>query len=257
MSFWDDMRVEVRERTTTGDISLSLFQTITNFGVMPLTVVQPTFYMGRAYILCLDYMDYLEKLLDSPEKPERVFQFLLYVRETLGTLGRCVRNAVGPIEEILSALDDIFDARLRKLEANIDPVEEEELVEELSEEDEIEEDEFAAQREAMAQVLRAKLECVEISPSVALELSARLAAMYDCCVRYIRGLRELDDPDMGEEVVLLMRAFTDVQHVLDTQMRHLILEDVYLERTSPFITGIMPWISHAVGELLHKMGQEQ
>ncbi len=260
MSFWNDLRAGVQERTTTGDVSASLFKTITSFGVPPLGVVQPTFYMGRCYILCYDYMDYVEKLLACEASPEQVIQYLLYIRETVGTLGRCVRNAVGPIEEILSAIDDIFDERVRKLEENIassiieeaaSEAEDEIEHEEISEE----EDEFQRERKAMASALQSKLEAVDVSCSVAIELAGRLATMYDCCVRYIHGLRDLQAPDIVGEVVIFMRTFTDVQHIMDTQMRHLLLEDVFLEKNSPFQTGLMPWISHAVGELVHQVNE--
>lgn len=258
MSFWDDLRVEAKERTTTGNISVGLFNTITSFGVVPLTVVQPTFYMGRCYILCFDYMDYVEKLLSCQSKPESVFQLLLYIKETATTLGRCVHHAVGPIEEILSAIDDIFDDRVRELEENVASslVEEaeEEAEDELENEDLHEEyDELKKERELMAAGLQEKLEAVDISYTVSMELANRLAALYDCCVRYIRDLQELNSPEVLGEVVIFMRTFIDVQHILDTQMRQLLLEDVFLERSSLYPTGVMPWISHSVGELLHQI----
>lgn len=263
MSFWDDLRIEAKERTTTGDISVGLFNTITSFGVVSLTVVQPTFYMGRCYILCFDYMDYVEKLLGCQTKPENVFQLLLYIKETVTTLGRCVHHAVGPIEEILSAIDDIFDDRIRKLEENVA----EDLIEEAEEEaeDELENeniqeeyDEFKRERELMAAGLQEKLEAVDIPYTVAMELSNRLAALYDCCTRYIRDLQELNSAEVLGEVVIFMRTFIDVQHILDTQMRQLLLEDVFLERSSLYPTGLMPWISHSIGELVHQInGSDQ
>ncbi len=258
MSFWDDLRIEAKERTTTGDISVGLFNTITSFGVVSLTVVQPTFYMGRCYILCFDYMDYVEKLLGCQTKPENVFQLLLYIKETATTLGRCVHHAVGPIEEILSAIDDIFDDRIRKLEENVA----EDLIEEAEEEaeDELENeniqeeyDEFKRERELMAVGLQEKLEAVDIPYTVAMELSNRLAALYDCCTHYIRDLQELNSAEVLGEVVIFMRTFIDVQHILDTQMRQLLLEDVFLERSSLYPTGLMPWISHSIGELVHQI----
>ncbi|MGM9992331.1 MAG: hypothetical protein ACI376_05735 [Candidatus Bruticola sp.] len=258
MSFWDDLRSEVRDRYTTGDISVGLFSTITSFGVMPLPVVQPTFYMGRCYILCFDYMDYVEKLLACQAKQENVFQLLLYIKETAATLGRCVHHAVGPIEEILSAIDDIFDERMRKLEETLA----ESIIEEAEEEaaDELENesnsddyDEFKRERTLMAASLQEKFEAVDISYTVAVELSMRLAAMYDCCTRYVRDLRELNSSEVLGEVVIFMRTFIDVQHILDTQMRQLLLEDVFMERSNLFSTGLMPWISHSVGELVHQI----
>lgn len=260
MSFWDELQESAGDHITTGDVSMELFENIVRFGVMPLAVIQPTFYMGRCYILCFDYMDYVNKLLAAPDSRERVFQLLLYIRETAGTLGRCVRNAVGPIEEILSAIDDIVDERMHKLEAKVgeselEEAEEEAEAEEIEAEEMREDDEFASERQAMAEALNKKLKAVNISERIASELSGRLAAVYDCCVRYVHGLKELNAPDTCGEVVIFMHVFTNVQHIMDTQLRHLLLEDVFLEQTSPFRTGLMPWISHSVGELVHQMSE--
>lgn len=255
MSFWDDTRESVRERTTNGDISTELFKIITGFFPKPIPVVQPTFYLGHGYILCYDYMDYIDKLLACEAVPEKVFQYVLYLRETISLFGRFIRNAVGPIEDFLSVMDDIFDDCVREL-SNAEDIDE--LAEDeggaSSEETETAEDEFKAEREEMARQLSEKLAAAGISETVSKSLAERLAAMYECCVFYVRLVKEVNSPGIVGETVMFMGICVEVQYLLDTRMRHLLLEDVFVKNVSPFSTGILPWISHALGELVNKIG---
>ena len=254
MSFWDDTRESVNERTATGDISTELFKTIIGFGLDPIMLVQPTFYMGRSYILCYDYMDYVEKLLKCEPGEKNTFQYLLYLRETIAVFGRCVKNAVGPIEEVLSAMDDILEKKIREL-GDIDDSEPEELCGLADSSDDEEDDEFKTERESMASELQAKLKMSNLSDKISYELSLRLAAMYECCVFYVGLFKELTSADIAGETVMLMEICVEIQHILDTKMRHLLLEDVFLENASSFKTGLNPWISHALGELINNINR--
>ena len=252
MSFWNDVRKEVRERTTTADISTKIFKVITDFNISPLAVVEPTFYIGRCYILCFDYMDYVERLIECDETPESVFQFILYIRETAGTLGRCVRHAVGPVEEVLSTMDDLFEDHIHEEFEDSDLEEEEIDSEEIGED----EDRFLADAEKMAQEISLKLHKVGISEKVSTELAKRLAAFYRYCVLYVADLRELSSPDVVD-MFPFMEIFMDIQYLMDTEMRLFLLEDVFVEGNSSYSTGIMPWISHSVAELVSLIGKNK
>jgi hypothetical protein len=254
MTFWEELRTQVRERTTAGDISYELFELITATGVSEVAVVQPTFYMGRFFILTHDFMDFTEKLLDAPADPGHIFSAVLYLRETARTMARMIRHAAEPVEGMMQYLDLVY-------EESMTPTSEEEEVHEHEHEHEHdhaeEEDEFAAERDALRQSLKVKLREARLSDKVVEELSKRLADTYHGCVRFARALRLLKTRDPEVDLPGFLTVLVDTQYVMDTFLRRLLVEDVFLEETPAFTTGLMPWISHAIEELARQITQPQ
>ncbi|MGI5845485.1 MAG: hypothetical protein ACOX9B_15120 [Candidatus Xenobium sp.] len=249
MTFWEELRIQVRERTTAGDISYELFDLITATGVSEVAVVQPTFYMGRFFILTHDFMDFTEKLLDTPADPGHIFSAVLYLRETARTMSRMIRRAAEPVEGMMQYLDLVY-------EESLGPDSEEE--EEVHEHDHAEEeDEFAAERDALRQSLKVKLREARLSDKVVEELSKRLADTYHGCVRFARALRLLKTRDPEVDLPGFLTVLVDIQYVMDMLLRRLLVEDVFLDETPAFTTGLMPWISHAIEELAQQITQTQ
>jgi len=252
MTFWEELRTQVRERTTAGDISYELFDLITATGVSEVAVVQPTFYMGRFFILTHDFMDFTEKLLDAPADPGHIFSAVLYLRETARTMARMIRHAAEPVEGMMQYLDLVYE------ESMAPASEEEEVHEHEHEHDHAEEEEeFAAERDALRQSLKVKLREARLSDKVVEELSKRLADTYHGCVRFARALRQLKDRDPEVDLPGFLAVLVETQYVMDTFLRRLLVEDVFLEETPTFTTGLMPWISHAIEELARQVSQPQ
>lgn len=249
MSFWEELRAQVRERTTSGDISYKLYDLIAATGVAEVAVVQPTFHMGRFYILTHDFMDFTEKLLAAPSEPGEVFRAVLYLRETARTMARLIRHAAEPVEGMMQFLDSVYEDSLETAG------EEEEHEHEHEHEHAEEEEEFAAERDALRESLRVKLREVHLSDRVVDELSKRLAETYHGCVLYTRALRQLQDLDPGHDLAGFLAVLVELQYVMDLHLRRLLLEDVFLEETPTFTTGLMPWISHAIEELARQVSE--
>lgn len=247
MTFWEELRAQVRERTTAGDISYELYDMIAATGVSEVAVVQPTFYLGRFYILTHDFMDFTEKLLDAPSEPGHIFRAVLYLRETARTMSRMIRHAAEPVEGMMQFLDVVY-------EDSLGPAEEEEAHEHEHEHGEAEEEEeFASERDALRESLKVKFREVKLSDLVVEELSKRLADTYHGCVRFTRALRLLKTQDPEEDLPGFMAVLVDLQYVMDLYLRRLLVEDVFLEEVPAFTTGLMPWISHAIEELARQV----
>lgn len=249
MSFWSNFRADVCERTTTSNVSLDLFDSIKAVGISAVAVVQPTFYMGRFYILSFDYVSFVEKLLACSNDASEVFRYLLYIRETANTMGRCVRNAAEPIEGMMTFLDPIYEESL------VEEGEDDHACCDCGDEDccgcggDAPEDEFARECAELASKLKAKFDSVGISPRVSGELANRLADAYSACVSYVQALRNLHSVNAAEDIAGFMVYLIDIQYLLDTRLRYLLLEDVFSEERPFFSTGIAPWMSHAIEEL--------
>ncbi len=249
MSFWEDMRREVCTRTTTGDVSTDIYETIMTTGVTGLAVIQPTFYLGRFYILCFDFMDFVEKLLASGSDSDDVLRLLLYIRETASTMGRCIRNAAEPVDGMMNFLDPIYEKAYTEEGLDTHVCDENCGCHEGEEEDEDLDDEFIAECEDLEEELKKKFLQAEVVESVASELSRRLAQTYSGCVTFVRELRGLYKTEPNHPISEIMVSLIDVQYIMDTKLRRLLLEDVFMEESPAFTTGLMPWISHAVEDL--------
>ena len=68
MSFWIELRSRVKERTTSGDIAMRVYQKIATSGVNMLHIVKPSFYIGQISVLTYDYMGYVEKFLSAEDR---------------------------------------------------------------------------------------------------------------------------------------------------------------------------------------------
>ncbi len=249
MTFWEELRTQVRERTTAGDISYELYDLIAATGVSEVAVVQPTFYLGRFYTLTHDFMDFTEKLLDAPSDPGHIFRAVLYLRETARTMARMIRHAAEPVEQMMQVLDVVYEDSLAPLEEEAAELD----VEHEHDHGHEEEDEFTTERDALRQSLKVKLREIHLSDLVVDELSKRLADTYHGCVRFTRSLRLLKDQDPQEDLGGFMAVLVDLQYVMDLYLRRLLVEDVFLEETPAFTTGLMPWLSHAIEELARKV----
>lgn len=257
MSFWEQMRQEVRERTTTGDISSELFDTIASTGITGAVVIQPTFYLGRFFILSCDYMDFVEKVLASDSSPKNLLRQILYIRETVNMMGRCIRNSSEPIDAMMNFLDPIYE----------EACSEEGLDEHLCDDDcchdddccchdddcdceeEDLDDEFKVERQQMIDELRSKFLEAGMSEIVSDELSKRMGQTYSACVTFVRELRTLHNTEPMQDITNIMVSLIDLQYIMNTKLRVLLLEDVFIEERPTFVSGLMPWISHGVEQL--------
>lgn len=256
MSFWEQLRQQVRERTTAGDITYELYERIAATGVAEIALIQPTFQLGQFSVLSHDYMDMTEKLLSVPAGDVgRGLRAILYLRETARAMARLVRHSSDPIESLMQYLDEIYSSGLEE--------EDEEVEEEVHVHDEHcghehaeEEDELAEDRDRLCEDLRVKLREIRLGDGVVKELSSRIADVYHECVRFQRDLKELSETE-PTDLEGFLPVMADLQFVLDFHLRRLLLEDVFLEEKPTFTTGLMPWISHAVEELARHVAESQ
>ncbi|MDO5297377.1 MAG: hypothetical protein Q4F00_12265 [bacterium] len=265
MSFWEQMRQEVRERTTTGDVSTELFETVMSTGVSSVAVIQPTFYLGRFFILSCDFMGFVEKFLDDTSEADAVLRNILYIRETASTMGRCIRNVAEPMDGMLNFLDPIYEKSYACREMSEHICDDEECgchdgeadLEAEEEDDEDLDDEFLAECTALSGQIKEKLCESGVTERVSSELAQRLSQTYSCCVTYVRELRKLHKTEPAQDISSIMVSLIDLQYIMDTKLRRLLLEDVFMEKSPAFSTGLMPWISHCVEELAHKVSAKQ
>ena len=261
MSFWEEIRQEVKERTTTGDVSTERFDTVMSTGVSSVAVIQPTFYLGRFYILCCDFMDFVEKFLDGSSEADGVLRNILYIRETASTMGRCIRNVAEPLDGMLNFLDPIYEKSYACHEMSehiCDDGEcgchdEDSAADDDEDDDEDLDDEFMEECKALGAQIKDKLIESGVTERVASELALRLAQTYSGCVTYVRELRKLHKTEPVQDISSIMVSLIDLQYIMDTKLRRLLLEDVFMEKSPAFSTGLMPWISHGVEELAHKV----
>lgn len=255
MSFWEELRRQVRERTSAGDITYELYERIAATGVAEIALIQPTFQLGQFAVLNHDFMDMTEKLLAVPAGDVgRGLRAVLYVRETARAMARLVRHSSDPMESLMQYLDEIFHEKFEEVEEE----EEEEHVhdEHCGHEVAEEEDELAEDRDRLCEDLRVKLREIRLTDRVVKELSSRIADVYYGCVRFTRDLKELSTTE-PTDLEAFMPILADIQFVLDFHLRRLLLEDVFLEEKPTFCTGLMPWISHAVEELATHVAESQ
>src|SRR5690606_25010867 len=151
-SFWEELRQQVRERTTAGDITYELYDRLAATGVTEVAVIQPTFYMGQFSILSHDFMDLVEKLLDAPGGDAGpALRAILYLREAARSMGRLVRHSSEPMESLLQFLEEVFEA------AHAEDEEEHEHDHDHEHDHSEQLDEFASEREKLCESLRVKL----------------------------------------------------------------------------------------------------
>lgn len=255
MSFWNELRQQVRERTTAGDITYELYERIAATGVSEIALIQPTFQLGQFSTLSHDFMDMTEKLLTVPAGDVgRGLRAILYLRETARTMVRLIRYSSDPLESLMQYLDEIYSEGFEESagEEEEEHVHDEHCGHEMAEE----EDELAEDRDKLCEDLRVKLRELRLTDGVVKELSARIADVYRGCVRFTRDLKELSATE-PTDLEAFLPVLADMQFVIDFELRRLLIEDVFLEEKPTFTTGLMPWISHAVEELARHVAESQ
>lgn len=247
MSFWEELRQQVKEHTTAGDLCYQFHGRLAATPVNEMAVIRPTFFLSQFSVQTHDYMDLVEKLLGAGESDLRAhLTGLLYLREAARSLARLIREASEPLEIMIACLEELYEARQAVEEG-----------EEAHEEEEGEEtgDDFAAEKTQLEALLRSRFSALGLADSVGNELSARLAEVYRSCVRLARAEKALTvaDPEDLEEMLTVL---TEMQYIIDFEMRKVLLEEIFLDETPTFVSGLFTWMSHAVEELVRRVAAQ-
>ena len=278
MSFWNEMREELKSRRTASDVTMEVYQKIAASRVNMIAVIKPSFYIGQLSLLSLDFMGYVEKFLNAEESDWGEFlKFVLYIRESTKRLLFNVQNLQGPLTELIRMLEEIYEGERNSpdedYEDDLDqePVEKPEnmdLDDILSEVDDKKESEdaepsFAAvsreemveDYEAFMEELRVKIRQSEVPDRVVNELSREIADVYQECVQLRKEIYRLMKVP-GGDISTLLSILVDINYGLCYEMKRHLLEDVVVEDCFKFDPGLLTWTAHFLSDFSDKINDE-
>lgn len=278
MSFWNEMRSELKSRRTASDVTMEVYQKIAASRVNMIAVIKPSFYIGQLSLLSLDFMGYVEKFLNAGESDWGEFlKFILYIRESTKRLLFNVQNLQGPLTELIRMLEEIYEGERNSpdedYEDDLDtePVEKPanmDLDDILSEEDdrkEIEDsepsltavsrEEMAEDYEAFMEELRVKIRQSEVPDRVVNELSREIADVYQECVQFRKEIYRLMKAPEGD-ISTLLSILVDINYGLCYEMKRHLLEDVVIEDRFKFDPGLLTWTAHFLSDFSDKINDE-
>lgn len=278
MSFWNEMREELKSRRTASDVTMEVYQRIAASRVNMIAVIKPSFYIGQLSLLSLDFMGYVEKFLNAEESDWGEFlKFILYIRESTKRLLFNVQNLQGPLTELIRMLEEIYEGERNSPDEDYeddldrDPVEKPEnmdLDDMLREEDdgkEIEDiepsfaavsrEEMVEDYEAFMEELRVKIRQSEVPDRVVNELSREIADVYQECVQLRKEIyRMMKVP--GGDISTLLSILVDINYGLCYEMKRHLLEDVVVEDRFKFDPGLLTWTAHFLSDFSDKINDE-
>jgi hypothetical protein len=105
MTFWNDVRNKLKQKTTACDITVDVYKKIASSGVNMLGIIKPSFYLGQMSVLSLDFLGYVENFLAAEEGDwGEYLKFMLYLRESSKRLLVNVQNLNGPMNSLINMM---------------------------------------------------------------------------------------------------------------------------------------------------------
>jgi len=279
MSYWQNLRKEVMNKTTSSDITTMVYKKIASSGVNMLGIIKPSFYIGQMVMLSHDYMGYVDKFLLTEEGDwGEYLKFILYIREMSKRLLVNVQNLSAPLGDLIRAMEEIFEGEeygdeleeepepeeieepeeLDKILEGKDDDEEEEEEEELGEKEEISEvtrEDLTQEYENLKEDLRVKIRQAEVPDRVVKELSREIADVYLECVQLCREVERLSHCPEGD-IPTLMSILVDIQYGLCYEMKRHLLEDIMVKERFQFDPGLLTWTAHFLANFSEKINKE-
>ncbi len=278
MSFWNEMREELKNRRTASDVTMEVYQKIAASRVNMIAVIKPSFYIGQLSLLSLDFMGYVEKFLNAEESDWGEFlKFILYIRESTKRLLFNVQNLQGPLTELIRMLEEIYEGERNSPdedyedELDAEPVEKPEnmnLDDMLNEDDDgkdtedmepsyaaVSREEMVEDYEAFMEELRVKIRQSEVPDRVINELSREIADVYQECVQLRKEIFRLMKVPDGD-ISTLLSILVDINYGLCYEMKRHLLEDVVVEDRFKFDPGLLTWTAHFLSDFSDKINDE-
>lgn len=278
MTFWNDVRGKIKERTTSSDITMEVYSKIACSNVNMLSVIKPSFYIGQLSVLSLDFMGYVEKFLSADEGDwGEYLKFILYIRESSKRLLVNIQNLHGPLSELINMLEELYVGEKSSDEEYDEEPEPEEIekpdnlnIEDLisgedkeysketqadTEEIKVGREEMAADYEALKEDLRVKLRQADVPEKVVKILADEIADVYQECIQLAKELYRLSKYPDGD-LSTLLSILVDIQYGLCNEMKKHLLEDVIVDDTFYFNPGLLTCTALFLASFSDKINQE-
>lgn len=274
MTFWQDLRKQVGERTTSADITMSLYKKMATSGVNMLGIIKPSFYMGQLSVLSFDYIGYVEKFLASEEGDwGEYLKCILYIREIAKRLLVNIQNAQGPLDLLVRQMEELREGENAPTEEEMEEEPEPEVLEKPDEKDlenilegkekepeslmepDISRDDLAQDYENLREELRVKIRNTGTPERVVEELSREIADVYQEAVQFSRELSRLSRCPDGD-LHSLMSILVDIQFGLGHEMKKHLFEDILVAEQFEFCPGLLTWSSHLLESISEKVNRE-
>ncbi|MCD4785698.1 MAG: hypothetical protein K8T10_17895 [Candidatus Eremiobacteraeota bacterium] len=274
MSFWNDVIIKLKQKTTASDITNDVYKKLASSRVNMLALIKPSFYIGQMSILTMDYMGYVEKFLSADDGDwGEYLKFILYIRESSKRLLFNTQNLHGPLDTLIRTLEEVLEGEkfLGEDEYEEEPepeaLEEPENVdlEDILEEnkdtgEEVEEisisrEEMSSDYEALKEALRVKLRQADVPEKVYRELANEIADVYQECVQLAKEVYRLSNFPDGD-ISTLLSILVDIQYGLCYEMKRHLLEDVIVEDSFQFNPGLLTWTAHFLAKFSEKINKE-
>lgn len=265
--FWDEIRRQVKESGTAGDVTVNVYRKLATGGANQLAVIKPAYFLGQLTGQTRDFIGLVEKFLALKEgELDTHLRLVLYMRESARGIYHSVRDIASPLEDLIIEFEELFEGEEDDLD--LEEAEPEEMDEPAPLPEEVEGEEetgsadlddtreaFMGKCEELGEALRVKLRDTGAAPRVCEELASRISLVYLECVQFSWDLERLISGPEGD-VANLLSVLIDLQFGLDLQLRQLIWEDILLDGETPFKLGLLTWISHFVSDLLERIEVE-
>lgn len=276
MTFWNDVRNQLRERTTASDITMEVYRKLTVKGLNMLGVIKPSFYMGQLSTLSLDFIGYVEKFLSAEEGDWGEFlKFILYIRESSKRLLFNIQNLQGPLENLIHLLEELYegeksgddeydeDPEPEEIEkpdnVNIDDIMSDKDDQETSydsEEIKIGREEMFSDYEELKEELRVKIRQADVPEKILNLLTNEIADVYQECIQLSKEMYRLSKYPEGD-ISTLLSILVDINYGLCCEMKKHLLEDVVIEDTFHFDPGLLTCTALFLSSFSDKFNEEE
>lgn len=262
---WEEIKNKAKKYSKVSDSALDIYKKISSCGANQFFSIKPTFYLGAAYSSAMDYINYIEKLLTAKEKDfSEFFKLMLYLRECSKNMLAHINSLSEPLELLIQHMEEIYEGEEGGEGEEYEEYEEDEEIEEIDKDGEkIKEDDdktysredFAKQKDDLAEKLRLKLKEVCGSENLTHTLSNVMSLIYLECAQFIREAGRLNgayDADIDTILTILV----DLQFGLEVQLKGYITEDMTKDEEYNFNLGFLVWSAHFLNELTNKLNKE-
>ena len=259
---WEEIKNKAKKYSKVSDLALDIYKKISSCGVNQFFSIKPTFYLGAAYSSAMDYINYTEKFLTAKEKDfSEFFKLMLYLRECSKSMLAYIKNLSEPLEFLIQHLEEIYEGEENE---EYEEYEEDEEIEETNKYNEkIAEDEgktysredFAKQKDELAEKLRLKLKEVCGSENLTHALSNVMSLIYLECAQFIREASRLNGAN-DADIDTILTILVDIQFGLEVQLKSLITEDMTKDEDYNFNLGFLVWSAHFLNELTNNLNKE-
>lgn len=265
--FWETYRNRVLSNNTAADTASMIYQKVASTGVMPPAITRPSYYLGHVSTLLMDFVNHVERMLNLPDdNTNGLLRSVAFLRETCRSIRHDIFQVADPLERLLTMLEDVLEGEeLAALEDETDldatPAQAAAAVDtqavEQQDEEEIERETLAPDREKLEEALRVKLRKGAFSDQVINEVAKTIGGVYLECVQFARELDRLSSCS-EEDTSTVMSILMDMQYGLDSQLRALLAEDIDTSDFEPtYRLGFFVWTAHLAAELMEKIREEK